>query len=118
MISPKNGNVVTIDFDNLSFSEITNSNVQIPVHTTTVLTITAGSNGTAIVSNRTIYYKNIDSNGNSIPNQYYWNSECTSAISSYLNNDCYVLTKSGYIILNENYVQGGSPYVLRPVSIY
>jgi argininosuccinate synthase len=77
MISPKTGNVVTIDFESGKFVEVTNSNVQIPVHTTTVPTITAGSGGTAIVSNRTIYYKNKDSNGDSIPNKYYWDSECT-----------------------------------------
>jgi hypothetical protein len=27
IISPKNGNLVTIDFDNLKFSEVTNANL-------------------------------------------------------------------------------------------
>lgn len=123
IISPKNGNLVTIDFDNLKFSEITNDNlVQIPTHTTTIKTLTVGNGGLVSLSNRTIYYQNQDANGNSITNRYFWNSECTNEITSgSLGNNCYVLSKTGFCIMSETVTSGSSTVgnkALRDVEIY
>lgn len=121
MISPKNGNIITINFDSLSFSEIVNNSVQVPVHTNTSLVkkITASSSGRASISNETVYYKNNkDSQGNTIPTQYYWDSECNNQITGTLDSGYYVAVKTGYVVVNETVVQGGAPYALRPVTIY
>jgi hypothetical protein len=101
MISPKTGNVVTIDFESGKFVEVTNG-AQVEVHSTTIPQITAGSSGTATVSKKTIYYKNQDTNGNTIPNKYYWDPECRQAIGQSVGDNCYIATKQGYVVMVES----------------
>lgn len=121
LISPKNGNTVTIDFDNLGFKELTNSSVQIPTHSMSTTYITAGSSGVASVTSKTIYYQNTDSNGNSVTTTYYWNSECTNQITGDLGSGYYTKVYSGYCVVGESVGYGSSTVgdkALRQIDVY
>jgi hypothetical protein len=77
MISPRTGNLVTIDFESGKFIEVTNGTVTVHTDSNTVKEISAGSAGAAIISNKTVYYTT-DTSGSTPVNTYYWDSECTN----------------------------------------
>lgn len=120
MISPRTGNLVTIDFESGMFVEVTNGTVDVHTDSNTVKEISAGSSGAAIVSNKTVYYTT-DTSGSTPVNTYYWNSECTNQISGNLSDashNYYVVVGDKYVVVNEDTGTGRSPYMLRRVTIY
>lgn len=120
MISPRTGNLVTIDFESGMFVEVTNGTVDVHTDSNTVKEISAGSRGAAIVSNKTVYYTT-DTSGSTPVNTYYWNSECTNQISGNLSDashNYYVVVGDKYVVVNEDTGTGRSPYMLRRVTIY
>lgn len=120
MISPRTGNLVTIDFESGMFVEVTNGTVDVHTDSNTVKEISAGSSGAAIVSNKTVYYTT-DTSGSTPVNTYYWNSECTNQIIGNLSNashNYYIVVGDKYVVVNEDTGQSNSPYMLRRVTIY
>lgn len=120
MISPRTGNLVTIDFESGMFVEVTNGTVDVHTDSNTVKEISAGSRGAASVSNKTVYYTT-DTSGSTPVNTYYWNSECTNQISGNLSDashNYYVVVGDKYVVVNEDTGTGRSPYMLRRVTIY
>lgn len=119
MISPRTGNLVTIDFESGMFVEVTNGAVTVHTDSNTVKEITAGSYGTVAISNKTIYYTT-DTSGSTPVNTYYWNSECTNQITGNLSDashNYYLVVGDKYVVVNEDTGTGRSP-MLRRVTIY
>lgn len=120
MISPRTGNLVTIDFESGMFVEVTNGAVTVHTDSNTVKEITAGSYGTVAISNKTIHYTT-DTSGSTPVNTYYWDTECTNQITGNLSDashNYYLVVGDKYVVVNEDTGTGRSPYMLRRVTIY
>lgn len=124
MISPRTGNLVTIDFESGKFIEVTNGSVSVHTDRTTVKEISAGSNGQAIITDTTIYYAT-DTSGATPVNTYYWDSELQNQITGNLDysvgnvdHHFYIVAADKYVIVSENNGQGVPGYTLRRVTIY
>jgi hypothetical protein len=91
MISPKTGNLVTIDFADLKFKEITSSGRPTP-HRRYLIKLTNGSrNGEVKSETYTVYYSNDDGNGNTAPIAYYSDPALTTPLTNAVLTDVYMI---------------------------
>lgn len=82
MISPETGNLVTIDFANLTFKEIVSGSRPTP-HRRNLVKLTNGSRSGEVNSETyTVYYSNDDGNGNSAPVAYYSDPALTTPLTN------------------------------------
>ncbi len=82
LISPATGNLVTIDFTNLTFKEIAFSGRPTP-HRKNLIKLTNGSRtGEVKAETYTVYYTNDDGNGNAAPIVYYSDPALTTRLTN------------------------------------
>ena len=82
MISPATGNLVTIDFANLTFKEITSSGRPTP-HRKNLIKLTNGTRtGEVNAETYTVYYTDDDGNGNAAPIAYYSDPALTTPLTN------------------------------------
>ena len=90
MISPETGNLVTIDFANLTFKEITSSGRPTP-HTKNLIKLTNGTRTGEVKSETyTVYYTDDDGNGNAAPIAYYYDPALTTPLTNAMLTNVYV----------------------------
>lgn len=82
MISPATGNLVTIDFANLTFKEIVQSGRPTP-HRRNLIKLTDGTRtGEVKAETYTVYYTDDDGNGNAAPIAYYSDPALTTSLTN------------------------------------
>ena len=127
MISPETGNLVTIDFANLTFKEIVSGGRPTP-HRRNLVKLTNGSRSGEVKSETyTVYYSDDDGNGNSAPIAYFSDPALTTPLTNadltniymvddpedYYNNDYHIA-----ILLYDGSYQAKEPVIrYRGVSM-